>query len=180
MIARTLAAALRLGCIDELEPGFSRDGPIAIAMPTGSLRGESSVPDMSLLGRVRRAARRSTTAAGWPHDSPRAFGHEASALWGSCRWLAVSWACALALCVSGSARGAGARMGRLAYWRVCGVAAAVAGRRRWCVGPGRCPAEGQSFEDLCQVPTSLPSGRCLALSARACRPRNKPVKAAAT
>ena len=42
MSARTLAAALRLGCIDELEPGFSRGGPIAIATPTGRLRGEIS------------------------------------------------------------------------------------------------------------------------------------------
>ena len=51
---RQSAAPHKLGWLPE--PGF-RDGPIAIATPTGRLRGESSVPDMSLLGGVDARSR---------------------------------------------------------------------------------------------------------------------------
>ena len=105
------------------------------------VRRGTSVWDGGFTSRVRAT----TTAAGWPRDFSGAFGREARAfVWllaGADGSLAVC-PCGLCLAVRGGRRAA--RMGRLGSWRICGVAAAVVGRRRWCVGPGRCPVEGQS------------------------------------
>ena len=103
-----------------------------------------------------RSRDNTTTAAGWPHD----FSGASAARHALRMWLLAGADASLAVCPCGfvvCGRALAAPMGRLAYWRICGVAAAVVGRRRWCSGFGRCPAEGQSYGDLNgQDPPLLP------------------------
>ena len=97
----------RITSSDWLRAGFSRrcDGPIAIATPTGRLRGESSVPDTSSLGSSTCGA---SAADGGGRLAPRVLG--------GCRprgahfvgFLAGAdgpWPCALRLCGLGHVRG---------------------------------------------------------------------------
>ena len=119
-----------------VEPGFSREGPIAIATPTGRLRGESSGYASVWDGGFR--APRTTAPAGWPHDFSGASGREARVLCCSWRGLTRPWPRGLAALCFRAVRGARrvAPMGRLACWRVCG---ALVGQTTLVRGPERCP-----------------------------------------
>ena len=93
---------------------FRGDGPIAIATPTGRLRGESSVPDMFLLGRVdaRRCDRR-RRPAGLTISRGLSAARHAFSMWflaGADGSLAV---CPCGFVVGCAARGGSARMGML-------------------------------------------------------------------
>ena len=135
--ARRQTAALTISTA-ELEPGFSRDGPIAIATPTGRLRGESSARYALVWdGGFRSRVRATTTAAGWPRDFSGPFGREARVLCGSWRGLTRSLAvCPCGFVFSGCAGAGVVPMGRLACWRVCG---AVVGQTTLVRGAGTLP-----------------------------------------